>query len=165
MPQVRFPRRPPLDNLVNKLRGKAGVSVRLRRSHAGNFWLLHFAEYEDLVLRVPVEGLRDLDQVPQHLGGLRHGQDNGFLGAVTKDQLVGEIGILELAIVSLVGVYIGHLRTWIVCSVFCSVTGLPSTSSSAHEANLSYPPGLASDRREESPRFPHVAVSSREDVL
>jgi hypothetical protein len=40
---------------------------------------------------------------------VRRGHDNRFLSAVIKDQLVGELAILQLPLVTSVGVDIGYL--------------------------------------------------------
>src|SRR5919112_4081982 len=80
-----------------------------RPGYVGGLRLLYLPEYEDLVLRVPVQGLCVVDKVPQHLGVVRRGQDEGFLGPVIEDQLIRELAVLQLTFIIPVGVDVGHL--------------------------------------------------------
>ena len=70
---------------------------------------VYLAEDDDLFLGVPVEGVRVVDEVAQHLRVVCGGHDEGFFGPVIQDQLVGELAVLELSLVAPVGVDVGDL--------------------------------------------------------
>ncbi len=76
---------------------RAGRLSRLRSAHAKGrspdkdpglyllVFLVQVAEDEDLSLHVPVDGVRVVEEVPQHLGIVRGGHDQGLLGPVVQD--------------------------------------------------------------------------------
>src|SRR5918997_2224823 len=80
-----------------------------RPGRFGGLRLLYLAEYENLVLGVPVEGVRVVDEVPEQLAILRRGHDKDLLGPVVEDQLVGKFALLQRSLVAPVGVDVGHL--------------------------------------------------------
>jgi hypothetical protein len=51
-----------------------------------------------LLVLVPVEGIRVVDEAPQDLRGVGGGHDKGLLDAVVEDQLYGELAMLKLAL-------------------------------------------------------------------
>jgi hypothetical protein len=69
----------------------------------------YLAEDEDLFLKVPVDGLGVVDKVAQNLRVVGGGHDEGLLGPVVEDELVGELAVLEVSLVAPVGVDVGDL--------------------------------------------------------
>jgi putative flippase GtrA len=69
----------------------------------------YLTEDEDLALYVPVDGVRVVDEVPQDLGVVGCGHNEGLLGPVVEDQLVGELAVLQWALAAPVGVDVGDL--------------------------------------------------------
>jgi hypothetical protein len=70
---------------------------------------VYLAENDDLLLSVPIEGVRVMDEVPQDLGVVGGGHDEGLLGPVVQDQLVRELAVLERSLAAPVGVDVGDL--------------------------------------------------------
>src|SRR5215217_8921391 len=70
---------------------------------------VYLAEDEHLFVGVPVDGVRVVDEVPQDLGVVGGGHNEGLLGTVVEDQLVGELAVLQWALAAPVGVDVGDL--------------------------------------------------------
>ena len=69
----------------------------------------YLAEDEDLLIQVPVDGVGVVEEVPQDLGVVGGGHDEGFLGPIVEDQLVGELAVLQVPLVAPVGVDVGDV--------------------------------------------------------
>ena len=70
---------------------------------------VYLAEDYDLFLDVPVEGVRVVDEVAQHLGVVGGGHDEGLLGPIVEDELVGELAVLKRPLAAPVRVDVGDL--------------------------------------------------------
>src|SRR5918997_1489422 len=70
---------------------------------------VHFAEDDDLLLGVPVERDRVVDEISQDLRVVGGGHDEGLLGPVVQDELVGELTVLQRSLAAPVGVDVGDL--------------------------------------------------------
>src|SRR5918994_4264929 len=70
---------------------------------------VYLAEDDDLILSIPVECVRIVDEVPQDLGIVCGGHNKGLLGPVVENQLVGELAVLQWSLATPVGVHVGDL--------------------------------------------------------
>ena len=111
------------------------------------------AEDHDLFLEVPVEGLRVVDEVAQHLGVVCGGHDEGFLGPVIQDQLVGELAVFNLSLVAPVGVDVGDLSDLYTLLGVLLARGEPPRVSVTDEELLTYL--VCRLMRDELPRIPY----------
>src|SRR3712207_5379735 len=71
--------------------------------------LIYLAKDEDLTLQVEVDGLRVVEEVPQHLCVVRRDPQDVLCSSLVEDQLVGELAGLSSLLGAPVGVDVGHL--------------------------------------------------------
>src|SRR3712207_381325 len=64
----------------------------------------HLAEDDDLLIGVPIEGVRIVDKVAQDLRSVCGGHDQGLLGPIVQDELIRELAVLKRSLAAPVGV-------------------------------------------------------------